>query len=200
MAEGRKLTLSIPVLVAILAIIGGAGIWGYLTFGPRQAVAPPPVLTAEARDYLGSLKLSDVNMQAAESYVKQSLVEILGKISNQGQRRVMLVEVNCVFRDTAGQIIKRERVTVAGRKTGPLAPGDTKAFRLAFDDVPGNWNQPQPRMNDRFIGREIPLPACTAKTRHYAIKQAFVTAGQIYRDGHIFAQNIRNFYIIFFTH
>lgn len=144
MAEGRKLTLSIPVLVAILAIIGGAGIWGYLTFGPRQAVAPPPVLTAEARDYLGSLKLSDVNMQAAESYVKQSLVEILGKISNQGQRRVMLVEVNCVFRDTAGQIIKRERVTVAGRKTGPLAPGDTKAFRLAFDDVPGNWNRAMP--------------------------------------------------------
>ncbi len=144
MAEGRKLTLSIPVLVAIFAIIGGAGIWGYLTFGPRQPAAPPPVLTAEAKEYLGSLKLSDVNMQAAESYVKQSLVEILGKISNQGQRRVTLVEVNCVFRDTAGQIVKRERVTVAGRKTGPLAPGDTKPFRLAFDDVPENWNRAMP--------------------------------------------------------
>lgn len=144
MPEGRKLTISVPFLVAIFAMIGGAGIWGYLTFGPRQAAAPPPVLTAEARDYLASLKLSDLNMQAAESYVKQSLVEILGKISNEGPRKVTLVEVNCVFRDTAGQIIKRERVTVAGKKTGPLSPGDTKPFRLAFDDVPENWNRAMP--------------------------------------------------------
>ncbi|MDQ2900646.1 MAG: FxLYD domain-containing protein [Acidobacteriota bacterium] len=127
-----------------MAALVVAGIWAYLAFGPKPAAAPQPVLTVEAKAYLTSLKLSDVGIQASESFVKQSLVEIVGKISNGGRRTVKLVEVNCVFRDAAGQIIKRERVAVAGRKTGPLGPGDTKRFRLAFDDVPGNWNQAMP--------------------------------------------------------
>ncbi len=140
----KKLTLSAPVVVSIVAVLIAAGLWAYLTFGPQAAAPPPPVLTSEARLYLGSLKLSDVGIRAAESYIQSSLVEVLGKISNQGRRTVRLVEVNCIFRDRAGQIIKRERVTVAGRKTGALAPGDTKPFRLAFDNIPENWNRAMP--------------------------------------------------------
>ncbi len=141
-------------MISIAAAVVVAGIWAYLEFGPKPAAAPPPVLTAEARAYLGNLKLSGVGIQASESFVKQSLVEIVGKISNEGQWTIKLVEVNCVFRDAAGQIIKRERVAVAGRKTGPLTPGSTKPFRLAFDDVPGNWNQAMPDLVIAQIGFE----------------------------------------------
>ncbi|MGI8989760.1 MAG: FxLYD domain-containing protein [Bryobacteraceae bacterium] len=144
MAAARGVSLSPPLAISIVAVLVLAGIWTYFAFGPKPPAARQPVLTAEARAYLNDLKLSDVGIQASESYVKQSLVEIVGKISNRGQRKIELVEVNCVFRDAAGQIIKRERVAVAGRKTGPLGPGDTKTFRLAFDDVPGSWNQAMP--------------------------------------------------------
>lgn len=126
--------------VALLIV---AAVVGYLTFGPKPAPPLPPVLTQEAKDYLGSLKLSDVGLQAAESYINQSLVEILGKIGNQGNRTVKLVQVNCVFRNVYGQPIKRELVTIAG-KTGPLKPGETKPFRLAFDSPPPGWNQAMP--------------------------------------------------------
>ncbi len=126
-------------LVALLVVGGGAA---YLTFGPKPAPPPRPVLTQEAKDYLDNLKLSDVGLQAAESYINSSLVEILGKISNAGNRGVKLVQVNCVFRNVYGQPIKRELATVVGKS--PLKPGETKPFRLAFDNAPPGWNQAMP--------------------------------------------------------
>jgi len=142
-AKKPGFTLSAPVVIAIVAalVVGGAA--AYLTFGPKPAPPPPPVLTQEAKDYLANLKLSDVGLQAAESYINSSLVEILGKIGNVGSRNVRLVQVNCVFRDVYGRPIRRELATVVG-KTGALKPGDTKPFRLAFDNAPPGWNQAMP--------------------------------------------------------
>jgi len=57
-----------------------------------------------------------------------------------------VVEINCVFYDPYGQLVLRERVTVVGRRTGPLAPGDKKSFRLAFDNIPESWNQQLPAL------------------------------------------------------
>ncbi len=131
----------VPILVVIAIALCGVG---YFVYGPKPKPAAEPVLTAEARNYLGSLALSDVAMQAADSYMKISLTEISGKVTNKGPRTVQTVQVVCVFRDVYGQPIKRERVTIAGAKTGPLAPGATKNFRLNFDDIPGNWNQAMP--------------------------------------------------------
>jgi hypothetical protein len=106
----------------------------------------PPVLTAEAKQYVRNLQLSDVEMKAAESYMKQQVVEILGKIANHGSRTLNLVEINCVFYDAYGQVVLRERVAVVGRRTGSLAPGSTKSFRLAFDNIPESWNQALPQL------------------------------------------------------
>ena len=98
----------------------------------------------EARGYLKNLALSDVSMQANESYLKQEVVEIDGKVTNKGDRIVKLVEVNCVFHDAYGQVVLRERVAIAGRKAGDLRPGETKSFRLAFDSIPQSWNKQMP--------------------------------------------------------
>ena len=96
---------------------------------------PAPLLTAEAKQYLGNLELSNVHMQAAESYVQARLVEILGDIKNNGTRNLKVVEVNCVFRDYAGEVIAREPALVVGGRSGSLAPGQTKPFRLPFDNI-----------------------------------------------------------------
>lgn len=142
-AKKPGLTLSAPVVIAMVAVVLVGGAVAYLTFGPKPAPPPPPVLTQEAKDYLPNLKLSDVGLQAAESYINSSLVEILGKVSNVGNRGVKLVQVNCVFRNVYGQPIRRELATVVGR-AGALKPGDTKPFRLAFDNPPPGWNQAMP--------------------------------------------------------
>jgi hypothetical protein len=85
-------------------------------------------------------------MQAAESVINQRVVEILGTISNNGNRDVKLAEVTCVFRDYGGAEVKRERVAIVGAGGTGLAPGASKPFRLAFDDIPDSWSQAMPTL------------------------------------------------------
>jgi len=134
---------SIVIALAGILIIGG---FGWLTFGPKPAPPPPPVLTAEAKAYLSSLALGNVHMQAAENMVNQRIVEILGDITNNGDRTIRLAEVTCVFRDFGGNEIKRERVPIVGAGAGVLGPGQTKPFRLPFDDLANTWNQAIPTL------------------------------------------------------
>ena len=141
MAADKNQSILLIVGVVVL-IMGGAG-WWLLARGDR-AESNRPVLTAEARGYLKNLALSEVQMQANESYLKQAVVEIDGKIGNNGDRVVKLVEINCVFHDAYGLVVLRERVAIAGRKTGDLRPGETKSFRLAFDSIPESWNKQMP--------------------------------------------------------
>ena len=53
------------------------------------------MLTAEARQYLPNLELGKVHMQAAESYSNQRVIEILGDITNHGNRTVKQALVTC---------------------------------------------------------------------------------------------------------
>ena len=131
------------VVVPLVLALGGGAFW-WLDYQSRHQQSQRPVLTAEARSYLKNLALSEVTMQANESYLKQEVVEINGKVSNKGDKILKLVEINCVFYDPYRQVVLRERVAIAGRKTGDLRPGDTKSFRLAFDSIPPSWNKQMP--------------------------------------------------------
>jgi hypothetical protein len=137
---------SIVIALAMIIILGA---FGWLTFGPKPKPPAPPVLTAEAKAYLPNLALNNVRMQAAENMVNQRVIEILGDIGNTGDRTVKLAEVTCVFHDYNGAIIMRERVPIVGGNIpgtmkGALAPGASRPFRLAFDDIPDSWNQALP--------------------------------------------------------
>jgi hypothetical protein len=127
---------------AVLAV-GVAGFWYLGRPGPPKEPAP---LTGPAKAYVRSLKLGNVDMQAHESYLNQSIVEITGNLGNTGDRVLKSVEINCVFYDPYGKLLLRERVAIVDGKTGALAPGETKPFRMAFDNVPEGWNQALPQM------------------------------------------------------
>ena len=143
-ATPKKKPISIPpwAIVLVLALAAGLAAFLYLE---RLANRPPP-LTAEARAYVRYLKLSDVEMNAHESYLKQSVVEITGNIENAGDRKMALVEIICVFYDAYGQVVLRERVPILSQKTGGVAPGESKAFRLPFDNLPESWNRMMPQL------------------------------------------------------
>lgn len=108
--------------------------------------AMPPELTAEAKAYVKNLQLSEVEMKAAESFMGSQLVEITGKIANNGDRPLQQVDLNCVFYDPYSQVVLRQRVSIVRTKTGGLKPGETKSFRLPFDTLPKSWNQSMPQM------------------------------------------------------
>ncbi len=100
-------------------------------------------LSADAKAYVRNLQLSDVTMKATESYVGQTVTEIEGKIANSGSRTVAHADLICVFYNSYGEVILRERVPIV--VTG-LKPGETRAFRLPFDDIPGGWNNQMPQL------------------------------------------------------
>lgn len=147
-ADSKKpeVNISPATLVIGLAVALILGAFGWLTFGPKPTGPPPAVLTEEAKGYLDSLALSEVHVQAAESYVQGQLVEILGNIGNNGAKAIKLIEVVCVFRDVYGNEAKRERAFIAGGRTGSLPAGKTKPFRMAFEGLPASWNQGIPNL------------------------------------------------------
>lgn len=134
-----------PVAYAIglVLALGLAGVW-YLNRKSHEPPPAPPPLTGPAKAYVRSLKLSEVDMQAHESYMKQQIVEITGKIGNAGDRVLEQVVLNCVFRDAYGQVVLRERVPIVSKKMGGLAPNEMKEFRMPFDNIPEGWNQALP--------------------------------------------------------
>ena len=141
----EKKGISIPpaAIVIALVLIAGAGAFLYLNRAAEKAPQSPAALTGDALAYIhnGFLPIKEVDMQAHESYLKQQIVEITGKIGNTGNREIANAQIYCVFHDSYGQVILRERVSIVRQK---LSPGDTQSFRLAFDNIPASWNQAMP--------------------------------------------------------
>jgi hypothetical protein len=133
------------IVIGLVLLLGLGGFF-YLDRAAQKPAPAPPPLTGPARAYAGKLKLTNVEMKAHESYLKQSVVEIVGNIQNVGDRIVKTVEINCVFYDAYGQVVLRERVPIVSPKIGAVAPEQIKPFRLPFDNVPESWNQVMPHL------------------------------------------------------
>ena len=133
------------IVIGVVLVAGAAGFW-YLDKSSKQPPPPPPPLTGDAKVYVRNLKLTDVKMEAHEDYFQQKIVEITGMIGNAGDRVLQVVEINCVFYDPYGQVVLRQRVPIVSKKAGGLAPGETKPFRLPFDNLPESWNNVMPQM------------------------------------------------------
>ena len=127
-------------ILAAALLLGGAGAW-YVNRPLPVASAPP--ITPDAKAYVRSLQLSDVTMKATESYVQQMVTEIEGKITNGGTRPVQQVDVYCIFYNVYGEVVLRRRVPIV---KSFVKPGESRSFRLPFDDIPQSWNNQMPQL------------------------------------------------------
>ena len=143
-AEKKKINRAQLILMGVGALLVAALV-AYLEFAPKPVPQEIP-LTTEAKGYIKSLRLENVDMKAKLDYFGQKVVEIEGQIGNGGERNLSVVEVTCVFRDFRNQIIHRQRSPIVSKKMGGLQPGETKPFRLPFDEIPPTWNQQLPQL------------------------------------------------------
>jgi hypothetical protein len=143
----RDRGLSAIAFVLAAAVVIATAVGWYLWYTSARKTEQL-TLSQDARQYVtaGSLKLSNVEMKATESYLKQQVVEILGNIANNGDRGIDTVELYCVFYDPYGQVVLRQRVSIVRERAGGLKPGETKSFRLPFDDLPESWNKQMPQL------------------------------------------------------
>jgi hypothetical protein len=127
-------------ILAAMLLLGGAVAW-YVNHPTTAASAPP--LTPDAKTYVRNLQLSDVTMKATESYVQQMVTEIEGKITNGGARAVKEVDVYCIFYNRYGEVVLRKRVPIVSNL---VKPGESRSFRLPFDEIPESWNNQMPQL------------------------------------------------------
>jgi hypothetical protein len=127
-------------ILAVVLLLGGGIVW---YFNHPTPVASAPPLTPDAKAYVRSLQLSDVTMKATESYVKQMVTEIEGKVTNAGPRAVKQVDVYCIFYNVYGEVVLRRRVPIV---MNLVKPGDSRSFRMPFDDIPESWNNQMPQL------------------------------------------------------
>lgn len=139
----RKLPI-IPIAVGFAVAIALTAGAIYLRSPVRTAEESGA--STEAKQYLPHLALSDVSMQATENFMKQQVIEVKGKITDNGPRTLRSVDVYCIFYDINGQEIHRERLPIVPLQGPALRSGETRPFRLPFDAVPVVWNQALPKM------------------------------------------------------
>ena len=133
------------IAIVVMAVLG-TGVFLIARYASASSNKAPVALTPEAKAYVRNLKISEPEMKAHESYMKQSIVEITGKIKNDGPQALNTVDIFCSFYDAYSQLVVKERVSIVRQKMGGLKPGEEKPFRLAFDTVPEAWNQQMPNL------------------------------------------------------
>ncbi len=135
----------VPWLIAALVAVALGGVVYLLIQQGSGSTTTQVVLTDEARGYLPNLDLEEVQMAATDNTLGFTLVEITGKIRNNGDRPIQSIRLNCVFFDVYG--IELHRVlSMIVRSGDGLVPGAARDFRLPFDDIPEGWNQVMPNL------------------------------------------------------
>jgi len=132
----------VVVVIAIIVLLSRSE--------PKSAKTPHP--------YISNVKLSNIKMSAAENFVGASVTYIDGTITNTGDKTLTHVMVHVTFKDSMGQVAQTEVVPLHVLQTGgpypdavdlnvsPLAPGQSKPFRLTFESISAQWNHEYPEL------------------------------------------------------
>jgi len=139
----RTIVIAIAVVVAVVGVVALI-----LRAAPKTAPGPPP--------YAANLKFGDLKMSQAQNFVGATVTYIDGTLSNAGDKTVTHATVQVTFKDLYNQVAQIENVPVKVLQTGgpyldtvdlsvsPLAPGQSKPFRLIFEHLSEQWNQAYP--------------------------------------------------------
>ena len=139
------------IVIGVAAVLVVVGVVAFLTRGsPKSAVALHP--------YASSITLPDLKMSTAENFVGASVTYIDGTVTNAGDKTVSHVVVHVNFKNSLDQIAQAEDVPLHVLQTSgpypdavdlavsPLAPGQSKPFRLTFEHISADWNHAYPEL------------------------------------------------------
>lgn len=145
-----------PILIGIVIVGVVVGVLALILRSDEKKPAGPP-------PYAANLKFSDMKTSAAQNFVGATVSYLDGVISNTGDKTVIHAVVQITFKDDMGQTAQREDVPIHVLRTGgpydeavdltlsPLAPGESKPFRLIFENISAQWNHAYPDLQIREV-------------------------------------------------
>ncbi len=138
-----------PILIGIVIVGVVVGVLALaLRSEQKKPAAPPP--------YAANLKFSDMKSSAAQNFVGATVSYIDGAVTNTGDQTVIHAVVQVTFKDDMGQTAQREELPIrvlridgpydeaVDLNLSPLAPGQSKPFRLTFENISAQWNHTYP--------------------------------------------------------
>ena len=141
----------LPILLGVALVVVVVGLGAFLLRTDSKIANPP-------HPYAANLKLSDMKMSAAENFIGSTVTYLDGEVTNAGDKTVSHAVVHVTFKDSLGQVAQAEDVPLHVLQTtgsyadavdlsiSPLAPGQSRQFRLTFEHVTADWNHEYPEL------------------------------------------------------
>src|SRR5260370_11665180 len=138
-----------PILIGIVIVGIVVGVLALIFRAEQKKPAAPPA-------YAANLKFSDLTTSAAQNFAGQTVSYVDGASTNIGDKTVIHAMVQITFKDELGQTAQRDELAIRVLRTGgpydeavdlnlsPLAPGQSKPFRLTFENISAQWNHADP--------------------------------------------------------
>ena len=138
-----------PILIGIAIVGVVVGVLALILSSEQKKPVPPPA-------YAANLKFSDLQTSAAQNFVGATVSYLDGTVTNTGDKTVIHAVVQITFKDDLGQTAQREEIPIRVLRTGgpydeavdlnvsPLASGQSKQFRLTFENISAQWNHAYP--------------------------------------------------------
>ena len=138
-----------PILIGIVIVGIVVGALVLILRSQQTKPAAPPA-------YATNLKFSDLKTSAAQNFAGITVNYLDGTITNTGDKTVVHAMVQILFKDELGQMAQREELPIHILRTdgpydeavdlnlSPLAPGQSKPFRLTFENISAQWNHAYP--------------------------------------------------------
>ena len=113
---------------------------------------------------LAKLAVTEIHMATAQNFAGSSVTYIEGKITNSSDRKVNAASVEVLFKNSLGETAQKDTLPVAVLlpnvpyvdygpiDRAPLAPGQTRDFRLTLEHVSTDWDGQVPRVKVVGIG------------------------------------------------
>jgi hypothetical protein len=147
--EGRNWTPVLGGIGLVLVLIAAFTLLGRLS---RSNGANP------GDPYLAKLQLSSIHMATAENFAGGSVTYIEGKLTNTGDRKITGASAQVVFKNSLAETTQKETlpITVLVPNSpyvdygtidrAPLAPGQSRDFRLTLEYVTPDWDGQIPQV------------------------------------------------------
>jgi hypothetical protein len=154
--EEKRNILPMAIGVAVVAVIIAV-----LVFATR---AGKPASTAPGDPNLAKLQVSNLHMATAQNFAGGSVTYIEGKLINGTDRKVTGASVQVIFKNSLGEIAQKDTLPVTVLlpnvpyvdygliDRAPLAPGQTRDFRLTLEHVTTDWDGQVPTVKVVSIG------------------------------------------------
>jgi len=139
------------VAVVILALTAAVVLVWHSHVAAELSANASIIPTEEQKAYFPQIEITDAHMSAAENFLGASVTYLDAHVRNRGTKTVRRLDLELTFIDMLNQVVLRERAQPVTRRSLPLKPGESRAFRVSFEHMPPDWNQAAPTMTPVYL-------------------------------------------------